>query len=194
MKKHTIYTIQYRRRREGRTNYKSRLRLLLSRKPRLVARLSSKNTLAQLVNYEAKGDKIIAAANSKQLAKLGWKANPGNLSAAYLVGMLLARKALKAKLKEAVFDIGIQSSVKGSRLYAMLKGALDGGLDINHSEDILPGKERIAGKHIADYAKLIKTKDPEKYKKCFSLYLKNGLNPEELTQHFEMIKKKIEAI
>ncbi len=194
MKKHTVYTIPYRRKREGRTNYKVRLRLLLSRKPRLVARLSSKNAVAQLVGYDAVGDKILAASGTKQLAKLGWKGNTGNLSAAYLVGLLLASKAKKAKIQEAVFDIGVQTSIKGSRLYALVKGAMDGGLSIPVSEEILPSNDRIAGKHIADHAKEMKAKEPERYKKYFSLYLKNGLNPEELAQHFEMVKKRIEAI
>ena len=194
MKKHTIYTIPFRRKREGKTNYKLRLRLLTSEKPRLVARVSSKNAMAQLIEYNAPGDKIIAAANSRQLIKLGWKGNAGNISAAYLVGMLLAKKALKAQVKECIFDIGMQTSTKSSRLYALLKGAIDGGLEVPHSEDILPSKDRIAGKHVADYAKLLKTKEPERYKKYFSLYLKNGLNPEELTMHFDTMKKKIEAM
>jgi large subunit ribosomal protein L18 len=194
MKKHTIYTIPFRREREGKTNYKLRLRLLLSNKPRIVARLSSRNAIAQLIEYNAPGDKVITTVNSRQLVKLGWKGNTGNSSAAYLVGMLLAKNALKAKAKEAVFDIGMQTSTKSSRLYALLKGAVDGGLDVPHSEAILPTKERIAGKHIADYAKLLKTKEPEKYKRYFSLYLKNGLNPEEIAQHFDAMKKKIEAM
>jgi large subunit ribosomal protein L18 len=90
MKRHTIYTIPYRRARLGKTNYRLRLKLLLSQKPRLVARLSSKNAMAQLITFEPAGDKVVATANSNQLAKLGWKGNKGNLSAAYLVGMLLA--------------------------------------------------------------------------------------------------------
>ena len=194
MKKHTVYTIPFRRERLGKTNYKLRLRLLLSEKPRLVARLSSKNAMAQLIEYNPPGDKVIAAANSRQLIKLGWKGNAGNISAAYLVGMLLAKNALKAKAKECVFDIGMQTSTKSSRLYALLKGAIDGGLEIPHSESILPDKDRIAGKHIVDHAKLLKTKEPEKYKKYFSAYLKAGLNPEELDKHFETIKKKVEDL
>jgi large subunit ribosomal protein L18 len=194
MKKHTVYTLPFRRQAEEKTNYKTRLRLLLSRKPRLVARLSSKNALAQLVETMPTGDRILATASSKQLAKLGWKANTGNISAAYLVGLMMANKAKKAKVTEAVLDIGLQTSIHGSRLYALLKGLVDGGLSIPHSDEVFPPADRIAGKHIAAHAKQLKTKEPEKYKKYFSAYLKAGLNPEELDQHFETIKKKVEAL
>jgi large subunit ribosomal protein L18 len=194
MKKHTVYTIPFRRKREDKTNYKTRLRLLLSGQPRLVARLSSKNVIVQLIGDNAPGDKVLASASTKQLAKLGWKGNGGNTSAAYLAGLLLASKAKKAKITEAIFDIGIQTSKGGSRLYAVLKGAIDGGLSVPASEEIFPTNDRITGKHIQAHAKEMKSKEPEKYKKYFSLYLKKGLNPEEITQHFETIKKKIEAI
>ncbi len=194
MKKHTIYTLPFRRKAAEKTNYKSRMRLLLSRKLRLVARLSSKNALAQLVETMPAGDKIIVSASSKELAKLGWKGNTGNISAAYLVGLMAAKKAKKAKAGEAVLDIGYQTSTHGSRLYAMLKGLIDGGLDIPHSDEVFPPDDRVAGKHIAAYAKQLKKDEPDRYKKYFSAYLKAGLAPEELDQHFESIKKKVEAL
>ena len=194
MKKHTIYTIPYRRKREEKTNYRSRLRLLLSGKPRLVVRISSKNALAQIVGYAPAGDKVLASASSKQLLKLGWKGNTGNLTAAYLVGLMIAKKAKKAKVEEVIFDIGMQTSTLGSRIYAMLKGAIDGGLDVPHSVEAFPDDARIQGKHIAAHAKDMKAKEPDRYKKYFSAYLKSGLNPEDIESHFDTIKKKIEAL
>jgi large subunit ribosomal protein L18 len=194
MKKHTIYTIAQRRKREEKTNFRSRLRLLLSHKPRLVVRISSKNALAQIVTYAPAGDLILASASTKQLLKLGWKGNSGNLSAAYLLGLMIAKNAKKAKVAEAVFDIGMQTSTHGSRIYAMLKGAIDGGLDVPHSEEAFPDDARIKGKHIAAHAKDMKAKAPDRYKKYFSAYLKSGLNPEDLESHFDTIKKKIEAL
>jgi len=107
---------------------------------------------------------------------------------------MLAKKAQKAKTTEAVLDIGRQTSAHGSRLYALLNGAVDGGLEVPHSEDIFPSADRVSGKHIANHAKDIKAKEPEKYKKYFSAYLKAGLNPEELDKHFDTIKKKVEAL
>jgi large subunit ribosomal protein L18 len=194
MKKHTIYTIAHRRKREEKTNFRTRLKLLLSDRPRLVVRISSKNALAQIVGYVPAGDKILASASSKNLLKLGWKGNTGNISAAYLVGLMIAKKAKKAKVEEVILDIGMQTSTLGSRIYAMLKGAIDGGLDVPHSEDAFPDDARIKGKHIAAYAKEMKSKEPERYKKHFSAYLKAGLNPEDIESHFDTIKKKIEAL
>ena len=51
MKKHKRFTVAVRRKRKGKTNYKKRLRLLLSSKPRLVVRTSSRNVLGQIIVY-----------------------------------------------------------------------------------------------------------------------------------------------
>jgi hypothetical protein len=45
-------------------------------------------------------------------------------------------------------DIGLNPPIKGSRIYAALKGVVDSGLDIPHSPDILPDDSRISGEHI----------------------------------------------
>ena len=84
----------------------------------------------------------------------------------------------------------MNKSVKGSRLYAVLKGAVDAGLSIPHSEEALPAIERINGKSIADYAN--KTKENEAlYKKQFGGYLKSNIDPSNLNKYFEDAKKKI---
>jgi hypothetical protein len=51
-------------------------------------------------------------------------------------------------VSEAILDIGLNPPVKGSRIYAALKGVLDAGLDIPHSEDVIPNDDRLSGKHI----------------------------------------------
>jgi len=51
-------------------------------------------------------------------------------------------------------DIGLESPVKKGVLYSCLKGALDAGLKIPHSEEILPSEERIKGKNPDDYLKV----------------------------------------
>jgi large subunit ribosomal protein L18 len=153
-------TIPYRRRREGKTNYKKRLALLKSRKLRLVIRKFNKNIIAQIIEYHPEGDRVIASSHSNELEKYGWKFNKGNIPAAYLVGLLIGKKA---KGKEAILDLGLQSPVKGGRLYAALKGVIEGGLKINAEEKIFPKQERIEGKHITGYEKnKINDKDFEK--------------------------------
>ena len=123
---------------------------------------------------------------SLDLKKFGWNTSRANIPSAYLVGMLLAKKS---KEKKAILDLGLQTPVKGSRIFAVVRGCIDGGMDIPHSDEILPGEDRIRGKHIGNYAASIEKK-PE-YKKRFSKYLENKIEPKEFTKYFEETKKKI---
>lgn len=146
--KHRKRFIPFRRKLEGRTDYRKRLILLKSGKPRFVVRRSLNNISAQIIGYETEGDKVLVAAHSRELLKLGWKGRRRNLPAAYLVGYLCGMKAKKAKINDAIFDAGFYTSVKGSVIYAVLKGALDAGLKIPHNEAVFPPADRIMGKHI----------------------------------------------
>ncbi|WP_456419094.1 50S ribosomal protein L18 [Methanocaldococcus infernus] len=188
------YRVKFRRRREAKTDYRKRLRLLLSRKPRLVARRTLNHCIAQIVEYDEKGNRTIVSAHSRELIKLGYKGHTGNLCSAYLTGYLLGKKALQKGYKEAVLDIGLHRATKGNALFAILKGALDAGLEVPHGEDILPSEERIRGEHIKAYAELLKEEDEEKYRRQFSKYLEKGLPPEKLPEHFEEIKAKIDSM
>ncbi len=141
----------FKRKRQGKTDYRKRLKLLLADKPRLVVRKSLKNISAQIIEYGEKGDKVILSANSSELKKYGYQGSRGNLPASYLVGLLIGAKGKKKGVGGLVLDIGLQKSIKGSRVYSVLKGCIDGGLDIPHSQDILPSEERITGKHIKDF-------------------------------------------
>ncbi len=57
--------------------------------------------------------------------------------------------------------------------------------------DVLPEVSKIEGKVLAEYAASIK--DLEEYNYIFSGYLKRGLRPQDLPEHFESVKAKIEA-
>ncbi len=190
MKNGNIFTVPYRRKREGRTYYKKRLKILLSDKPRFVLRKSLKNMNASIIQFDAKGDRILVTVNSKTLAKHGWKADNGNLPSAYLTGFLAGKKAIAKGIKEAILDTGFNNSTKGSRLYAAVAGAIDAGLKIPHNENVFPSKDRIKGEHIAKFAQQIKD-DNGKYQKQFSQYLKKGLRPEDIVKHFNEIKGKL---
>jgi len=148
MKNPKTHTVPFRRKRKGLTNYKKRLNLLKSGLPRLVIRPSSNNIQAQIVNYGPNGDVITASANSREIEKLGWTFHKGNAPTAYLVGLLLGTKVKDNK--KAILDIGLQQAIKGSNIFACLKGALDAGLEINHSPKILPKDEKINGKTLAE--------------------------------------------
>ena len=191
MSRKNIKPLKYRRRREGRTNYKKRMSLLKSNLPRLVIRKSNKHIYAQIVEYIPNGDKVIVSSCSLELKKLGWNFGP-NMSTAYLVGFLLGKKAVQHKVKDSIPDFGLSPSIKGSKLYAVLKGTLDAGLSVRHSEDVLPDEDRLNGKHITDY---FKNKSKENAsKEQFGSYVKLSINPEKIPELIEQTKTKITGL
>ncbi len=182
------YRVSFRRKREGKTDYRSRTKLLLSRKPRLVTRTTLKRVITQITNYSEKGDVVLVACDSNGLKDYGWNGGTANLPAAYLTGLLCGRLAKEKGIASCVLDVGLAKPIAGSKLFAVVKGALDGGLKIPHNPDLLPKDERLKGAHIANYASLLK--DDEKQKR-FSEYLKRNLDPKDLPKHFDEVKDKI---
>ncbi len=186
------YKVKFRRRRETKTNYYKRREMIKSGLPRLVVRKTNRYIIAQVVVAKVPGDITLAHATSKELLGFGWKAGTKNLPSAYLVGLMIGYKALLKGVKKAIIDIGLHRPVRGARVFAVLKGALDAGLEIPHGEEILPDEDRIRGEHIAEYARLLKSQNEELFKARFSQYLTRGLDPEELPRHFEEVKEKIQ--
>ncbi|AIF68443.1 50S ribosomal protein L18P [Palaeococcus pacificus DY20341] len=187
------YRVPFRRRRSGKTNYHKRLALLKSGKPRLVVRKTLNHHVAQIVVYDPNGDKTLVSAHTRELVRdFGWKGHCGNTPSAYLLGLLIGYKAKKAGIEEAILDIGLHPPTKGSSIFAVLKGAIDAGLEIPHSEEIYPSDERIRGEVIAEYAKALREEGEEKYRKQFSGYIVKGLEPEKLPEHFDEVKARIE--
>jgi len=187
------YNVPYRRRREGKTDYHRRKKLLISGLPRLVARKTNKHIIAQIVEASIEGDRVLASAHSSELRKkFGWLGSLKNLPAAYLTGLLCGYRALKRNVKKAILDIGLQTPSKGARVFAVMKGCIDAGIEIPHGEEILPSEERIKGQHISDYASMLSS-TPEVYSKRFSEYISRGLRPENIVEHFSAVKKKIET-
>lgn len=182
-------TVEYRRKRESKTDYRTRLRLLLSDKVRLVVRMSLNHIAAQIIQFEAKGDRVLVAAHSAELKKMGWNYFTANTPAAYLIGYLLGKKALKKGINEAIFDIGMRQTGKGSKIYAVLQGALDAGLEVPHSDDVLPAGNRVRGEHIAEFAKLAKEK-PE----CKNQFSRSKADIALLPKAFDDVKNKINSI
>lgn len=190
MDKGRVYTMPFRRKREGRTNYKKRLKLLMSDKFRFVARKSLRNLQVSIVKYNKKGDMVLFTVSSNNLKKFGWEYSGGNTPSAYLTGFLAGKRALENGVNEAILDIGFSNSSKGSTLYATLAGAIDAGLKIPHDISMLPSKDRLSGAHIAKYAQSLKGNSAE-YKKQFSGYTKKSISPENITNNFNTIKGKI---
>ena len=169
-----------RRRRESRTDYHQRLRLLKSGKPRLVARVSNRHVRAQLITPGPDGDETHAAASSEELGEYGWDAPTGNLPSAYLTGYLAGIRALDAGLTEAVLDIGLNTATPGNKVFAVQEGAIDAGLSIPHSESVLADWSRNRGEHIAEYAEQL---DEPLYGGDF--------DATELPEHFDEVRERL---
>jgi len=142
------YSVPFRRRREGRTDYRSRRELLRSRLPRLVVRLSNRNTIVQVIEYRPEGDHVLASATTLELAGLGWDKPTGNLPGAYLAGLLAGTRAQGRLPDGAILDLGLLPPVPGSKVFAALKGVLDAGVKVPHGTEVLPPDERLRGTHV----------------------------------------------
>lgn len=150
-----IYVTQHRRRREQKTDYQKRLELLKSGITRLVVRKTLTRIIAQSVQYKKAGDSVLAAVSSSDLKKMGWKGNTANLKAAYLTGLLIGKKAKAKGIEKMILDKGLKPSTKGGKIYAVVKGVLDAGIDVPHSKEILPSDERIGGEEVDKIKKAI---------------------------------------
>lgn len=102
----------FRRRREGKTDYYQRKRLVAQHKAkynspkyRLVVRFTNKDIICQIVSSTITGDIVLAAAYSHELPKYGITHGLTNWSAAYATGLLIARRALQ--------KLGLDETYKG---------------------------------------------------------------------------------
>ena len=140
-----LIKVQYRRRRQYKTDYLARKRLIESGIPRLVIRKTNRYIITQIVESKEAQDKVIISTYSKELPEYGWPESFSikNLSAAYHTGYLCALKAVKKGIKKAILDIGLNISTKGNKIYAAVKGAIDCGLNVPCSEEMLPDKEKL---------------------------------------------------
>ena len=133
----------FRRRESGQTDYHRRLKLLRGKKARAVVRVSNTRVTCQMVNWSAGGDLVLATVTGSDLAKkFDW---PEDFS-----GFALGKAAMAQGCTDAVLDIGLAGSTPGSRVFSALKGMVDAGMDIPHSDSVLPEDNRINGEHISD--------------------------------------------
>ena len=185
------YVPLLRRRREGVTDYRARRRAITSQRPMLVVRVSNKNVSAQFVKPAVKGDVVLSASHSKELAKAGWRGSPKSVPACYLLGLMAGKKALAAGVKEAVAYNGIVPFIRGARIAALLKGVADAGVTVPVGEEALPDEERVSGKQIADYAAKLSAEDKEAYSRIFGRLVKGGFSPQDYPAEFEKLKAAI---
>jgi large subunit ribosomal protein L18 len=139
--------VPHKRRREQKTDYQQRRKLVKSRKPRAVVRTSNKHTQTHIAHFKPEGDENTAQTTSKELEQYGWEHNTGNLPAAYLTGFLTG---IKADEDTAILDLGLREKKDGGRVFAAVQGMNDAGLKIPVGEEALPEEGRMKGEHIKE--------------------------------------------
>lgn len=95
------FQVKFKRRREGKTDYYARKRLVTQDKNkyntpkyRLIVRFTNKDIVCQIAYAKIEGDVIICAAYSHELPRYGVKVGLTNYAAAYCTGLLVARRLL----------------------------------------------------------------------------------------------------
>lgn len=148
-----------RRRKENKTDYLKRLKLLKSRMPRIVFRKTNKYIIAQYVSSSHAKDKVEMGLSSKQLTKYGWpKEFQGSLKsipASYLIGFLIGKKIIKEKKETPIIDFGMLRVLHKTKIFAFLKGLIDAEVKIKYKKDVFPDDEKITGKNLKkDFSKI----------------------------------------
>ncbi|XP_073013064.1 large ribosomal subunit protein uL18-like [Typha latifolia] len=201
-------------------------------KYRFVVRFTNKDIVAQIISASIAGDLVLAAAYSHELPRYGLEVGLTNYAAAYCTGLLLARRVLKTLEMEdeyqgnveatgedfsvepaesrrpfrALLDVGLVRTTTGNRVFGALKGALDGGLDIPHSDKRFAGfkkdekqldaevhRKYIFGGHVASYMRMLMEDEPEKYQSHFSEYIKKGVEPDDMEELYKKVHAAIRA-
>ena len=144
--------VQKRRRRENKTDYLKRLKLLKGETPRVVFRKTNRYLIAQYVLSEEAQDKVLVGMDSRELNKYGWpKDAQGSLkstTAAYLTGYLMGKKILKEKLEHPILDSGMNIVLHKNRIFAFIKGIIDSGIKMQCKKELFPEESRIKGEHL----------------------------------------------
>lgn len=234
------YQVKFRRRREGKTDYYARVRLVVQDKNkyntpkyRMIVRFTNKDIICQIAYARIEGDVIVAAAYAHELPQYGVKVGLTNYAAAYSTGLLLARRLLRKFNMDSIYegvveangedftvedaegqpgafrcylDVGLARTTTGARVFGAMKGAVDGGLDIPHSNKRFPGydaeskefnaevhRKHIFAQHVAEYMKMLMDEDEEAYKKQFSQYIKLGINADDIEEIYKKAHATIRA-
>lgn len=141
-----------RRRKEQKTDYIKRIKLLKSGKPRIVFRRTNRYIITQYVVSEEARDKVIFSINSKQLLKYGWpeksKGSLKSIPASYLTGFLIGKQIISKKLETPIIDFGMLRTLHKTKIFAFIKGLNNAGINIICDEKTFPNEETIKGEHM----------------------------------------------
>lgn len=143
---------QKRRRKENKTDYLKRLKLLKGEKPRLVFRKTNRFIISEYIVSKEAQDRVIFGLDSRKLNEYGWPKNAqGSLkstTASYLTGYITGKMIIKQKLETPILDAGMNRVLHKNNIYAFLKGIIDSGIKINCEKEFFPEESRIKGQHL----------------------------------------------
>lgn len=150
--------VDKKRRKQSKTDYSKRIKLLKSGSPRVVFRKTNKYVISQYVTSKEAQDKIEFGVSSKDLMKYGWpkefKGSLKSIPASYLVGFLIGKKIIKQKLENPIVDLGMLRILYKTKVYGFLKGLKDSGIEIKCEDKMFPEEDRIKGKNLKkDFSK-----------------------------------------
>jgi large subunit ribosomal protein L18 len=141
-----------RRRKERKTDYGKRFKLLRSGRSRIVFRKSNRYIIAQYILCKEAKDEVKLGVTSRNLLNYGWqekfKGSLKSIPASYLTGFLIGKKIKKKNLETPIFDIGMNRNLPKTKVYAFLKGLVDSGINMDYKEKIFPEEEKIKGRYI----------------------------------------------
>jgi len=242
---HSRFHVNWRRRREGKTDYYARKKLVNqdkrrynSPKLRLVVRKTKRKFYTQLIQSRLEGDCVIQSITPRSLKTYGIDFSMTSFPVAYISGVLLANATKNQKkwasfpfrsikrygckknlqsskrsdckafftfnmdsIPKAILDIGLAYVTTGNKNFAVMKGAVDGGLYIPYNEKRFPGyndrdglspqlfKDRITGKHVLEYMMILKEEDEERYNRQFSDIIKKNKTQEIYSNTFLKVNK-----
>lgn len=183
-------------------------------------RFTNTDVICQVVYAKIQGDFVLASAYAHELPNYGVKVGFTNYAAAYCTGLLCARRVLaalgldKTEFSEedgpnafkAFLDVGLCRTSTGAKVFSAMKGAVDGGLNIPHSDKRFPGfdkekdaldaevlRQHIFGGHVADYMRQLKEEDEEAYKRQFANFIKYKVNADDLEPMYKAAHEAIRA-
>merc|ERR1712196_494745 len=191
------FQVKYKRRREGKTDYYARKRLVTQDKNkfgtpkyRFVVRFTNKDIICQVVSSKIKGDVCHAAAYAHELPRYGLSVGLTNYSAAYCVGLLCARRLLTKYGLADKFEGTEEVTAEFEDCYVLNNEDEEEGVSAFHAES---NRERILGGHVAEYMTSLQEEEPEEYEEKFKKHIEAVKTEKKKPSAEEIAKKKNEG-
>ncbi|CAE8592101.1 unnamed protein product [Polarella glacialis] len=215
------FQVAKRRRRQGKTDFHARRKMVRqdknkfnNRKYRLCVRFTNKRCICQAMYATLKGDIVVAAASSHELANFG-------IPMGYLVlPRALKKFGLDEKFKgkeeidgeeyhvedeeneqrpfKCILDVGLRRTLSALARAALrhsaknfpgFKAAEEKGAESEY--DAEAHKDRIFGNHVKEYMEMLQEEDPTKYEAHFSKFIAAGIDAEKMEEMYTEAHEKI---